>query len=367
MVLSSGKYDQAIVIPKNFLSSWNIAVGAIVLCCCISFTLCLLLFFIVIYFKIEFLTQKVYLFLPFSLILGTTIVVTQQLHISQRNFSLFAIVLFLESLAVSIVSLIMGIFIRDVYGLVIAFFIAQVLLSIIALSLLRKSYGLRNNLQFVSLEEIKRLFLRFISFPKFQMVSDVLMTSTQNLTPFLLAAFFSSKEVGFFALAIRIIRTPVNIAIVSFGNVFKKEALDEFREHGSYYLTFKKNLLKLFFISLFIAIVVVFFAPDVFAFVFGSEWRISGEFARALGLCLFAETVVNPLNALFQVSENQNKYLKVQVINTLLVTILICCGYYISKSIIYTLVFYSIATFLSSTYSLSVLWGLAKNKLNYDN
>ena len=47
------------------------------------------------------------------------------------------------------------------------------------------------------------------------------------------------------------------------------------------------------------------FAPEIFAFVFGENWKVAGEFAQIMTPMFFLNFIVNPLSYTFFIAQKQ--------------------------------------------------------------
>ena len=88
-------------------------------------------------------------------------------------------------------------------------------------------------------------------------------------------------------------------------------------------ITVLNYLYHLFFVVFYL------FAPSLFAFIFGDEWRLSGDYAKILTPYFYLAFVTAPLTHLFYILERTSIYLLIQ--GLLLCSILI--GLYYAQSI----------------------------------
>jgi len=103
----------------------------------------------------------------------------------------------------------------------------------------------------------------------------------------------------------RVLGIPSMIIGKSVSQVFFQAAVEEKNILNSIHETFKSTLKKLIFISLMIFVPLFFVIEDLFALVFGSEWREAGVYAKILLPVFFFNFVYNPFSVLFIVFEMQ--------------------------------------------------------------
>jgi O-antigen/teichoic acid export membrane protein len=122
-------------------------------------------------------------------------------------------------------------------------------------------------------------------FPIYRMPTDVLNSLSQAIPVLLLAALFSPAAAGLYALTRSVLNLPSNIIGAAVGNVLYARFAELSRE-GKPLLPL---LLRATGALLALAPVIIglaWFAPPVFAFVFGDEWREAGHYAQWMALWL---------------------------------------------------------------------------------
>lgn len=96
--------------------------------------------------------------------------------------------------------------------------------------------------------------------------------------------FFNSMAVGSYALANRVLVTPLSIISSSFSQVYVKQLLSLEGDDDKYSAInfYKKTLFSTMIISLPFFILAFIFMPSVFEFIFGKDWRVAGMYCQAL-------------------------------------------------------------------------------------
>jgi O-antigen/teichoic acid export membrane protein len=242
-------------------------------------------------------------------------------------------------------------------GLIIADTIGQFIAGCYVSLSARETY--RRLASAVSVGKMREMAQRYAHFPKFNVVSGLFEKSAGQIPVILMSSFFGSAVTGFFSLSQRVIAAPGSLVGVSVGDVFRQHASVEFQKNGNCSDTF----IKLFRLLLFIAVIpftlLLIFAPAIFAFVFGAEWRVAGEYAQIMTVMFFLSFVVSPLSNMFIIAEKQNIDLAIQVVLLTLVLISFLAGYRISESprpaiIMYTVTYslkYCVEFYLSLRFS----------------
>jgi O-antigen/teichoic acid export membrane protein len=185
----------------------------------------------------------------------------------------------------------------------------------------------KDKIQFISRKSMILQSKRYIHFPKFNIISGLFEKGSGQLPVILLSSFFGTAISGFFSLSQRIIAAPGALIGSSVGDVFRQQASIEFLEKGNCRDTFL-NLLKLLFLLAIIPFLIIFFfAPFLFSFIFGAEWRIAGEYAQIMTVMFFLSFIVSPLSNMFIIAEKQKIDLIIQVILFSFVSLSFITGY----------------------------------------
>jgi len=146
---------------------------------------------------------------------------------------------------------------------------------------------------------------KYINFPKYLIAAHSFNTASGQMPVLLLNALFSAAAAGFFTLTQRVMGAPITLVAGALGDVFRQEASQAYSHQGSCLAIYRKTLKRLLVISILPFLVFFFIAPDVFAFVFGGQWRVAGEYAQILTLKFFFDFVAGPLSAMFMIAQKQ--------------------------------------------------------------
>jgi O-antigen/teichoic acid export membrane protein len=165
----------------------------------------------------------------------------------------------------------------------------------------------------VSWSGIKKAAVRYRRFPIFSTWAGFANTAGLQLPPMLFAALFSPAAAGLYTLANRVLTLPMSLVGGAIGQVFFANAAEAHRAGQLGPLVAQLHA-KLAHIGLPPALILILLGPDLFAFVFGEQWRQAGEFARWMAPWLYLVFVSSPLSTLFAVTENQKQGLAFQVI-----------------------------------------------------
>ena len=165
----------------------------------------------------------------------------------------------------------------------------------------------------VSWAGIKRAVNRYRRFPLFTTWSGLFNVAGHKLPPLLFASLFGVAAAGLYALSHRILSIPASLVGSAIAKVFLSLGAEAHRGQrlSSMYQTVQEKLIQIGLPPMFILIVT---GPDLFAFLFGEEWREAGVIAQWLSISMFASFLVSPLSMIFTILEKQSVGLLLQVI-----------------------------------------------------
>lgn len=142
------------------------------------------------------------------------------------------------------------------------------------------------------LQRISTSARRHARFAMYSVPADLLSTLTAQAPLWLL----SVADRGFFSFTMTILGAPLTLVSGTFVDTFKEQATREYRETGTFRPTYSKLFKILVSLSVLPTIVLLAFGPNLFALVFGQQWRVAGEFARILALMFGIRLITNPLS-----------------------------------------------------------------------
>lgn len=153
---------------------------------------------------------------------------------------------------------------------------------------------------------ICRLAIRYRRFPLFSSWSGVLNALSVQLSTLLLSSFFGSGITGLFALSQRAATLPLQLVGQSIGQVFYPAAVEANRK-GSIAATAEAFFKRLVLIGVPGFLLMGLVAPELFAIIFGEDWREAGIYMQWLTLWLFLVFISSPLSLLPSVMEKQSQ------------------------------------------------------------
>ena len=153
---------------------------------------------------------------------------------------------------------------------------------------------------------LRAVVSRYRRFPILLAPSGLLNVLGLQLPIILIAYWYGSQVVGWLGLAQRVLAVPVTLLGTAIAQVYLAELSRAVR--GDLIRArqlFMRGTRTLVPVAAVLLLALILSGPWVFSWVFGEEWRQSGEYARALSVGLAAQMVGSPLSQTLIVLERQ--------------------------------------------------------------
>lgn len=284
-------YPIAIVLPKRDED----AVKLIQLSLAIAlFTSSLVMLIIVIwgktlssYFNAEQLTKYLW-FVPVAMLFSACYTSLSQWLIRKELFNITAKVSIIQSIINNFTKVGAGL----VYPLGGTLILIQTMAQAVSSSLLfiaaRSTFPINNkNKEDIESKSLKQLAYKYKDFAVFRAPEVTVDAAAQSLPIIVLASLFGPASAGFYTLARSVMGIPSSLIGNSIGNVLYPKLSNTANNQKPIYPLIKKATLLIASIGSLPFLIVIFFGPWLFDFVFGEEWINAGKYAQWLAVWLF--------------------------------------------------------------------------------
>jgi O-antigen/teichoic acid export membrane protein len=197
--------------------------------------------------------------------------------------------------------------------------------------LIKNVFDLKNIKKYFRKEKIKEGATKYIDFPKYSVPAGLSSTLSTNLNNILISKFFSTAILGQYNIVEKILGAPSMLIGTAVGQVFFQRASREILNTGSIYNSFKNVAILLIFLSLGMFSIAYFIVANWFEFIFGVEWKETGEFALILIPLFFVRFIVVPLTLVNNICETQKFGMIWQAGRLLLTLVIIYTAYNTGK------------------------------------
>lgn len=158
------------------------------------------------------------------------------------------------------------------------------------------------------------LLHRYADFPVFRVPTDVIGALSQSVPVLMLTGMYSPAIAGYYVLARSVVNLPLNVIGSAVGNVYYTSyAKMERSGQRLFPLVLKATLIHLTVFG-FPLLTISGYFPQLFSFVFGAEWQVSGDFASWISLWIVGMLVNIPSVRVLPVIGKQSLHLVFNVV-----------------------------------------------------
>ena len=312
--IANARYELAIMLPKKDEDAINIFALGFIITVSISFIL-LLLVLVFHDYLITILNNKninmwLY-FVPIAVFFTGIYNILNYFNNRKKYYKDIANATIMKSIITAVIQLSIGLLKGGVSGLISGQIVSQMFANI---RLFKNIFKDKLLISKISKVKIVALAKRYKDFPKFSMWAVLANTLSTNLTNILISSFYSVSTLGFYSLVQRLLGMPSSLIGNSIGQVFFQQATKEKQETGKAINSFNSTVKKLLIIGIPSFGILFFIVEDLFAFVFGEEWRIAGIYAQIVIPLFFIRFVVATVSNINNIFELQKLALMWQLV-----------------------------------------------------
>ena len=324
LVISTFKYDVAIIQPKKdsdaeqlFKLSFSISL--------IFNILIFLLIYSNIYYLSNILEENYFIyflyFIPYTVFImsansGLNFIMNRRKYYKQMSINKV-----IQGISIVGISLLCGFLDNTMFGLLIGFVIGH---TIVFLNLF---YRYWNTIEKANYPRMLKVASEYKDYPMYALPSGLGNTSASQMPVILLVKVFNSSVSGYYYLVEKVLSAPISLLSGSVSSVFRQKAQEDKHTIGNYNEIFKKTFLKLVLIGFPIFLLLGMFGQEIFAFIFGENWREAGVYAQILSPLFFFKFSISPLMSSFYISNKLAVDMIGQIIYAIMILISIYIGY----------------------------------------
>mgnify|MGYP002831781754 CR=1 FL=1 len=326
--VANGRYELAIMLPEKDEDAINTAALGFI----ISSILSILILISVIFFN-EFFVNLIgneeigfwLYFVPITVFLLGLWNVLNYYNNRKKNYKDLRNAHIIRSIVLASTHLIIGFMKSGVTGLI----SGEIFSKLSANSRLLKNI-LTDKLLISKITKRKMINMakRYKNFPMISLPSSFTTELYSNLFSVLLSSLYNVALLGHYYMAQRVLGLPSALLGVSIGQVFFQSAVKEKEKTGQARIIFKSTVKKLFLIALPFFVALFFIVEDLFAFVFGENWRVAGTYSQILIPIFFVRLLATPVSMINTVFERQIYGLYISIILLVSNTGIILGSYY---------------------------------------
>jgi len=343
-------YPIAIVLPKNDKDAKKIIKLSLYLAMTISIiTIIILLFYkdqILSILNVETLNYYIYL-IPLVVLFAALKQVGEQWLIRTDQFMINAKSNLVRSIIINSSKVSVGFIYPYAIVLIILETISEGFQAFLIFLMSRKSsYKVRDNEK--NVKSLKYLAKKHIDFPLYRAPEQLFSSISQNLPTLLLASFFGPATAGFYSIGRTVLNMPVTLLGKAIGDVFYPRISMAANNGENVTKLIKKATLVLIVVGLVPFGIIILFGPELFAFVFGDEWKTAGEYARWISLFSYSTLINRPSVRSMPVLSAQGFHLVFTILRMIMRSIALFIGFILYDSDIIAVALFGIVSFITN-------------------
>ena len=171
------------------------------------------------------------------------------------------------------------------------------------------------------------LIRRYRKFPFLGSPASLLNVLSLQMPYVIIPAILTSAVAGMYFLVFRVLMLPIALIGESMMEVFRSKAMEDLKEYGTCRPLFIKTLLSLIVIGLPPALLLILFGQEIFAFVFGEDWREAGLYATILAPMALFRLACAPLGGVLFIREKLKLVLWLQSFFFVMVSLSLVLGW----------------------------------------
>ncbi len=337
-IFATAQYDIAIVLPKSDIKAINLMALSLLICCIVVvFTiLCIFLFKNILFEQIEQkeLLNFIYL-IPLSVLLMGIYQIFNYWSNRKKYYKIMAINRTTQSLTTASSNVLIGLLSRS--GLIIGQLIGQITSTLLLLKFVYKKD--KNLLRSVKIKYINLVSIRYIKFPKVNILLSVINSFYNNSKYIIFGFIFLPNVIGQLYLVYRVLGIPSSIIGASIAEVLLQDisSTKDTNDIRAIYKRIIKTFLVLLFTALLPCLIIFLYGEFIFGFVFGSNWLFAGKIASILIIGIIFEFSISPFCKLFFVFNKNEIYLIWEILRLFIIFTPLCILYFFNYDLIYIL------------------------------
>lgn len=295
-VIAAGRYELALVLPKENKKAQQLFIIGGVLTVLISILSLVLYFFqesITELYKDKELSKYLIYIGPAILFMGLYNILFNWM-VRYKKFNLVSASRIIQSVTGNLAYAILGYLSFGVAGLIIGWFISQIISTVFLFFPALKFWEKTEKIDF---KEIKLTAKEYKDFPLINSIhafSDIF--ATQFFIFWLITHEFGMLALGLFSIMNRYLRAPIQLVSGAVSQIFYREASDNYNHNISATAVLRKTFRITLFFALPSMAIVAIFGPTLFAWYLGEQWRVAGEYAQIMTPALFVNFLSSPLS-----------------------------------------------------------------------
>lgn len=358
-IIAAGRFELAFVIPKRNRHAQFLFVTS-----CLILVAVVLLSFLIYFFRESIATwygapqmAQYMILVPLAIFSLAFHNIQENWMLRKQRYRLISGNKIIQSATNNFIPIIIGYIGWGFNGLIVGWILSNLISIILFIPAIRNSwekFDFHGGLA-------KMIVHRYRDFPTINSLhafTDVL--ATQFLIFWVITNEFGLVILGLFTVMNKYIKAPITLVSSAVSQVYYSEGAKLKRENKSVLPIQKRTMKTTLIFAIPFALVVVFFAPGIFEWYLGSDWRMAGVYAQIMTPALFFRFISSPISGTPIIFDKQKKAYLYSVIGYSAGFFVLLAMSYMNYPFENTLLAYSIT--MSLFYIFLVIWFLQLSK-----
>jgi O-antigen/teichoic acid export membrane protein len=299
LIISTLKYDTAIVIPADDATARTLLVLSSGLSVIVALVTALVL--VALYLVNRNSISVYYFLLPVSIVVGVIYSSLQQWGARRREYGNYAISQLINTAFNLATALTLALILPKGFNGLITGFIVGIAVGGIYLifALGRHAESAPQRGDKLTLTGIKSTAMAYANMPKFVLPFAVMIVIAQSFAPIILQSSYSLADIGHFAVASRILLAPTSVIGGAIGEPFRAELAARLRDGHEVARISRTTILTLIGLGAAGFGLIFLLSRWFFPFAFGAEYAASGVIAQYICIGAFGQFVALPVTYTF--------------------------------------------------------------------
>ncbi|GLS89623.1 O-antigen translocase [Psychromonas marina] len=308
-VISSGRYELAIVLPRQALHAKQVVFLSI-----ITLFSSVFLISVGLYFLNQFVElASIFFSLPVAVFAIGLINIIDKYNNRNGNYKLMISQRVAKAGIESALAICIAIIFDFNNGLIYSFTFSLFLVSVLLAYYIRKDF-LKEKAHPLKCFAVAK---KYSDFPYYSLPHGLLNTLSSNLPVYLIPIYYGSPVLGVYAFGLRMVQAPLGLFSASIYNVLNKSFADNYSQKKSLKKIFNKSL-KTLIVCCIITTPIWLYIDVIFSIVFGLAWLEAGLYIQHLIPWILMMFISSPYSSIPQVFGKQKFALYIEVISFIL-------------------------------------------------
>ncbi len=196
----------------------------------------------------------------------------------------------------------------------------------------------------VSWSAIKAQASLYRGYPKYNMMLNLTNNLSGSLPIFMFTWGFSAEIAGFYAFGYTFVFRPLSLFSLSALQVLSQKIIENFHRGKEIYPGLKKLVSRFFILGIIPFLVIAIWAPSIFSFIFSDVYAPAGRYLQILCPWLFMVFLTAPLSFLPELFFRQKKAMVIDIIYLVLRFFALAAGIWQNDAILAMALFSGVST-----------------------